>query len=94
MTIEQKVISAVIYTVLVFISGFFVGKRNGSKVDPTELEVRVKALEDKALADLKEKLALAQANTNSVISGLKQAVAEVKPETVAKAIETEIKKVV
>lgn len=89
---DALVFTGIVYSVGLFVFGFFVGKRNGSKVDPTALEARISALEEKALADLKAQLATAKANTNSAVSAVKQAVADVKPENVAQAIVTEIKK--
>ena len=90
------IITAVLYTVAVFLTGGFVFRNNSSKVNTsvaslTTLETRVKALEEKALADLTSKIASAKLETAKAIELTKKAA---EPETVAKAIETEIKKVV
>ena len=88
------VILSTVYTLLVFIIGFLVGKRNGTKLDTivatattdaSTLETRVRALEDATQHLLTTHLAEAKTDTAKAVSAVKQAIA---------STETEVKKVV
>lgn len=77
------VFAAVAYSVGVFVLGGLVFRNNASKVNEvigssSGLEVRVQALEAKALADLKNQLAQAKAETTKATNLVTQVAQDIK----------------